>query len=72
MSDLMKIRLSAMLDTEIEQVKGMISNEALWAHGSETEEQAQMHTENIENLEEYKQLLIEMQEQVNKEGKINV
>ena len=64
MTEIMKIRLLAMLDEELKQVVGMISNEALWAHGSATEEDAQMHTDNIVDLEEYKEVLLKMREQV--------
>ena len=64
MTEIMKIGLLTMIDTEMKQVVGMISNEALWAHGSTTEEDAQMHTDNIADLEEYKELLLKMREQV--------
>ena len=71
MTEIMKIRLLAMVDTELEQVAGMISNETLWMHGSSDMEQTQMHVENIANLEEYKSLLLRMREQV-VEGELNV
>lgn len=71
MTEIMKIRLLAMVDTELEQVAGMISNETLWMHGSDTQEESQMHVDNIADLEEYKALLLRMKEQV-EEGKFNV
>ena len=58
MTDIMQIRLLAMLDNEIEQVTGNISNEKVWALGATSEEDYQMHTENIEDFEEYKALLL--------------
>lgn len=64
MSEIMKVRLLAMLDGELKQVVGMISNETLWMHGAEDTEQQQMHIENIANLEEYKEMLLKMREQV--------
>ncbi len=38
---------------EIKETKGTISNEALWAKGSDSEEAADMHKQNIANLLEY-------------------
>ena len=64
MSDIMKIRLLAMIDEEMKQVVGMISNENLWMHGSANEEESQMHVDNMANLEEYKALLLRMREKV--------
>jgi hypothetical protein len=71
MSDITKIRLLAMIEGELEQVRGMLSNENLWLLGSNTDEESQMHTENIANLEEYKTLLLKMKEQI-EEDKFNV
>jgi hypothetical protein len=64
MSDIMKIRLLTMIDNEMKQVVGAISNESLWADGSTTEEETQMHYDNVADLEEYKSLLLRMREQV--------
>ena len=64
MSNIMKIRLLAMVDSELKQVVGMISDEALWAHGATNEEEAQMHVCNIMDLEEYRDMLLRMREQV--------
>lgn len=64
MTDIIKIRLTAMIDNELKQINGMISNENLWMHGSDTEEDAQMHANNIADLEEYKELLYKMKSQV--------
>lgn len=64
MSEIMKIRLLAMIDEELKQVTGMISNENLWMHGSDTKEDQLIHMDNIADLEEYKELLLRMREQV--------
>jgi hypothetical protein len=64
MSEIMKIRLLAMIDEEMKQVVGMISNETLWMHGSDTQEESQMHVDNMTDLEEYKALLLRMREKV--------
>lgn len=71
MSEIMQIRLLAMIDAEMKQVVGMLCNETLWMHGSSDMEQTQVHVENIANLEEYKSLLLRMREQV-VEGEFNV
>lgn len=64
MNDIMKTRLLAMIDEEMKQVVGMISNETLWMHGSDNQEESQMHVDNIADLEEYKALLLRMREKV--------
>jgi hypothetical protein len=71
MTDIMQIRLLAMIDEEMKQVVGMISNETVWMHGSANEEESQMHVDNMADLEEYKNLLLRMREQV-VEGELNV
>lgn len=62
MTDIMKIRLLAMIDEEMKQVVGMISNETVWMHGSATEEESQMHMSNIADLEEYRDTLLRIRE----------
>lgn len=64
MSEIMKIRLLAMIDAELKQVTGMISNETLWMHGSDTKEEQLIHIDNITDLNEYNDLLLRMREQV--------
>ena len=71
MTNLMKIRMLAMLDNEIEEVNGSISNELLWSQSSATAEEAEMFVDNVENLTEYKAVLSKMREQV-EEGTFNV
>lgn len=68
MSDIMITRMLAMLDAEMKQVAGMISNESIWAYGSST---PQMHIDNIKELEEYQEVLLKLREQV-VEGELNV
>lgn len=60
MSEITKVRLLAMLDTELRQVDAMISNEQIWMLGSADDEQMAMHTENLVHLNEYKELLQNM------------
>ena len=71
MTDLMKIRMLAMLDNEIKEVDGSISNELLWSKSSTTAEEAEMFVDNVESLTEYKAVLSKMREQV-EEGTFNV
>lgn len=71
MSEMIKIWLAEMLHHEIEEVNGTISNNRLWLHSSETAEEIDMFSANIESLEEYKSLLLTMQKKV-EEGTFNV
>ena len=64
MSEIIKVRLLTMIVTELKQVVGMISNETLWMHGSNTKEESQMHVDNLADLEEYRELLLRMREQI--------
>lgn len=41
------------LDEEIDNIKGTISNERIWQKGSDTQEQIDMHEQNIVDLEVY-------------------
>lgn len=72
MNEMTKGCLAEMLDTEIKDVNATISNNCLWAHGSETEEEAEMFTSNIRSLEDYRSVLLKMKEQIETEGRINV
>ena len=72
MSEIIKSRLLAMINSELEEVNKMISNEKLWLFGSTTEESSQIHSENIANLEEFKGILKTMRKQIEEEGHINV
>lgn len=51
--DTVQFWMNNFLDTEIEDVKGAISNEHIWLMGSDTEEAVACHTQNIADLEEY-------------------
>jgi len=48
---------------EIEQTKGAIANERLWANGAPDEETAAMHEANIERYEEYIRILEGMKQE---------
>lgn len=41
------------LQAEIADIKGTISNERIWQKGSDTQEQIDMHEQNIADLEAY-------------------
>lgn len=71
MSETVKIWLAGMVQNEIEQVTGTISNNNLWMHSSETEEEVEMFAENIANLEEYKLVLETIYKSI-EEGTFNV
>lgn len=64
MSDIMRIRLLAMIDSEMSQVAKMISNENTWALGSTDESDARMHVQNMTELEEYQETLLKLREKV--------
>ncbi len=71
MSDIMKIRMLSMLDEEIKEVEGSISNNRLWMLGSDDEDDMILFQSNINDLEEYKETLQKMRTQVMK-GEFNV
>lgn len=71
MSETVKIWLAGMVQSEIEQVTGTISNNNLWMHSSETDEEVEMFAENIANLEEYKSVLETIYKSI-EEGTFNV
>jgi hypothetical protein len=72
MNELTKIWFTELLENEIKETNVNISNNALWADGSATMEEASLFKTNIRSLEEYKQFLLDMKDQVEREGKINV
>lgn len=55
---------SMMFKKEIEETNDTIENEELWKMGSRNKEEAFMHTENIQILEEYKEILVDALEQL--------
>ena len=71
MSETVRIWLAGMVHNEIEQVNGTISNNNLWMHSSETDEEVEMFAENIANLEEYKSVLETMYKKI-EEGTFDV
>lgn len=71
MSETVKIWLAGMVQNEIEQVTGTISNNNLWMRSSETEEEVEMFSENIATLEEYKLVLETIYKSI-EEGTFNV
>ena len=60
--EIMSSWIAKMCETEIEKVNEMIRMENLWALGSNTVEQSQVHVENMMRLEKYKTMLSDMME----------
>jgi len=71
MSEVVKIWLSEMLERELKEVNGSISNNCLWMHSAETKEESEMFCENVASLEEYKTVLLHMQKKI-EEGNFTV
>jgi hypothetical protein len=64
---MVKIWLTELFQKEIENAKVSMSNNRLWAIGSNTKEEADMFIENIASLEEYVQILSSLIKQVEEE-----
>jgi hypothetical protein len=71
MSDFMKIRMLAMIDEELNEVQGSISNNKLWMFAAADAEEVSMFSENLVDLEDYKKVLMKMRVQVN-DGTFNI
>jgi hypothetical protein len=71
MSDFMKIRMLAMIDEELNEVQGSISNNKLWMLAAADAEEVSMFSENLVDLEDYKKVLMKMRVQVN-DGTFNI
>lgn len=64
MSDLVRTRLLAMIDAELKETMGSISNNKIWMHGSDTQEEASMFEENLAELMELDRILMKLRELV--------
>ena len=64
MTDLIRTRLLAMVDAELKETEGSISNNKLWMLGSDTQEEASMFKENIEELMELEDILKIIRERI--------
>lgn len=64
MPDLMRTRLLAMIDAELKETEGSISNNKLWSLGSKTEEETEMFEGNIAELAELQDFLLRLRELV--------
>lgn len=64
MTDLIRTRLLAMVDAELKETEGSVSNNKIWMHGSDTQEEASMFEENIAELLELKDFLLNFREQI--------
>lgn len=64
MPEIMRIRMLAMIDTELKEVEGSISNNKVWACAASTPEEEHMFEGNIMELQEYQDFLLRLREQV--------
>lgn len=64
MNEMIKFWLVDMYDENIEDAKCTIRNEEMWAKGSPSKEEEQMHLDNIADLQEYITVLEELRENV--------
>lgn len=64
MNEMIKTWLNAMYDENIEDARCTIRNEEMWAKGSPSKEEEQMHLDNIKVIEEYIEVLEELKENV--------
>lgn len=64
MNEMIKFWLVDMYDENIEDAKGTIRNEEMWAKGSPSKESEQMHLDNIADLQDYITVLEELKENV--------
>lgn len=71
MTDLIRTRLLAMVDAELKETEGSISNNKIWMHGSDTQEEASMFEENIAELMRLSKFLLKLREQI-VEGELDV
>lgn len=66
MNETVKIWLEELYKKEIEETKGTIENEHLWELGYNGNEPINLHTENVEVLKEYIEVLEEKLAELNK------
>lgn len=71
MDEMHRIWLIEMLEREIEETNANISNNAIWANGSEDKCEVESFITNIRSLEDYKQILTNLKGSI-EEGKFNV
>ena len=64
MNEMIKFWLVDMYDENIEDAKCTIRNEEMWAKGSPSREEEQMHLDNIAVIQEYITVLEELRENV--------
>jgi 20S proteasome alpha/beta subunit len=53
-----------MVDAELKETTGSISNNKIWMHGSDTQEEASMFEQNIEELMELEDILKIIRERI--------
>lgn len=62
MDEIIKEWLCNLFNNEIDEVKGSIENERIWANGSLDDEAINCHGENVERYEKYLEILTELSE----------
>lgn len=67
-----KERLDRLYSTAIEGIAGDISNERIWANGSPDEQSAQMHLDNIEELESWQENLETIKDNIGRVPPVNL
>ena len=63
-NETIQIWVEDMLNNEIHEAQGTIANEHLWGLGSETPEDEMMHSDNIETLREYIEVLETLKKEI--------
>lgn len=71
MTDLIRTRLLAMVDAELKETEGSISNNQVWALAARSPEENYLFEENIEELIKLQNFLLKLREQI-VEGELNV
>lgn len=64
MNETIKIWLEKLYENEIEETKGTLDNEILWAMAQGDKEQVSIHFENIALLKEYIEVLKELKNNI--------
>ena len=70
MSDTVREWLIQMFTNELEEAEVSQDNEEIWALGSPTVEEAEMHTENAAELANYKEVLAQLKKHLEEGGEL--
>ena len=67
MKPIIKEWLKALYEVEICEVEGTIANQRMWAKGAPDDETTELHLQNIDDQEEYLEILHEKVEELENE-----